>query len=111
YILMANGKTKYLSEIASGDEVLVVDADGATRTAIVGRSKIEKRPLLLIKAKVGDFEMSTLCQNAETIRLVTKNKDPIAVTELKDGDEVLVHLAGSARHFGMAVEEETIIEK
>ncbi|MFX0162118.1 MAG: 3-dehydroquinate synthase II [Candidatus Hodarchaeota archaeon] len=111
YILMANGKTKYLSEIASGDEVLVVDADGATRTAIVGRSKIEKRPLLLIKAKVGDFEMSTLCQNAETIRLVTKNKDPIAVTELKEGDEVLVHLAGSARHFGMAVEEETIIEK
>ncbi len=111
YILMANGKTKYLSEISSGDEVLVVDADGATRNAIVGRSKIEKRPLLLIKARAGDFEMSTLCQNAETIRLVTKDKEPIAVTELSEGHEVLVHLAGSARHFGMAVEEETIIEK
>lgn len=110
YILMADRKTKYLSEIGSGDEVLVVDAGGTTRIAIVGRSKIEKRPLLLIKAKVGGFEMSTLCQNAETIRLVTKDKEPIAVTELKEGDEVLVHLAGNARHFGMAVEE-TIIEK
>ncbi|MCD6203027.1 MAG: hypothetical protein J7I99_01530, partial [Methanophagales archaeon] len=35
---------------------------------------------------------------------------PISVVELKEGDEVLVHLTESARHFGIAVEE-TVIEK
>ena len=35
---------------------------------------------------------------------------PRPVTELKAGDEVLVHLEESARHFGMKIEE-SIVEK
>ncbi len=50
-------------------------------------------------------------QNAETIRVVTpKGSKP--VTELKAGDEVVVHLAArGGRHFGISVPDETVIEK
>jgi 3-dehydroquinate synthase II len=35
---------------------------------------------------------------------------PISVVDLKEGDEVLVHVTETARHFGIAVEE-MVIEK
>ena len=38
---------------SSGTEVLVLDSKGKARRAIVGRSKIERRPMLMIKAKIG----------------------------------------------------------
>lgn len=104
-------KTRYLSELKSGDEVSIVSKDGETRSAIVGRSKIEKRPMILIEAEAGGTaRLSTLLQNAETIKLVAPGGKPISVAELKEGDQVLVHLEESARHFGMSIEE-SIIEK
>lgn len=103
-------KTRYLSELKSGDEVTIVSKDGEARTAIVGRSKIEKRPMMLIEAEAGGARISTLLQNAETIKLVAPGGKPISVAEIKEGDQVLVHLEESARHFGMSIEE-SIIEK
>lgn len=52
YVLVPGGKTCYLSELKSGKEVIVVDEKGRQRTAIVGRVKIESRPLILVEAKV-----------------------------------------------------------
>ena len=52
YVLVPGGKTCYLSELKSGKEVILVDQKGHQRTAIVGRTKIESRPLLLVEAKV-----------------------------------------------------------
>jgi 3-dehydroquinate synthase II len=48
-----------------------------------------------------------MLQNAETIRLVRPDGTPLAITEAKTGDEVLVHVAGAAkaRHFGGEVDE------
>jgi len=43
YVRTPDGGTKYLAEVSSGDEVQVVDREGHTRTAVVGRAKIEKR--------------------------------------------------------------------
>lgn len=103
-------KTRYLSELKSGDEVTIVSREGESRTAIVGRSKIEKRPMILIEAEADGERISTLLQNAETIKLVKPDGRPVSVAELKEGDEVLVHLEKSARHFGMKIEE-SIIEK
>ncbi|PNH07566.1 3-dehydroquinate synthase, partial [Tetrabaena socialis] len=45
YVAAPGGRTRYLSKLASGAEVLVADAGGRTRTAMVGRAKIERRPL------------------------------------------------------------------
>ena len=107
---MPDGKTKYLSEIETGSEVLVVNYDGTCRTAIVGRSKIETRPMMLIKAKIDGDIIKTIVQNAETIRLVLKDGSPISVARLKPGDEILVYYQKGGRHFGTLVNE-TIIEK
>lgn len=52
YVATPGGKTSYLSELKAGKEVIVVDQTGKMRTAIVGRVKIETRPLILIEAKV-----------------------------------------------------------
>jgi 3-dehydroquinate synthase II len=109
YVLAPRGRTRYLSELRAGDEVLVVAPDGSTRRAVVGRVKIETRPLLLVRAKVGGSGLATLVQNAETIRLVTP-QGPRSVVELRPGDQVLVRLEDAGRHFGMAVRE-TIVER
>jgi 3-dehydroquinate synthase II len=111
YTLASLQKTRYLSELKAGDEVLIVDRNGKARPASVGRVKIELRPLILVEAEAEGKKIKTILQNAETIRLVTaKGSKP--VTELKLGDEVLAHIATSGgRHFGVAVPDETVIER
>ncbi len=105
YVLVPGGRTRYLSELKAGDEVLVVDYQGAGTRAVVGRAKVEKRPLLMVRARVGDKEGTCILQNAETIRLVDPQGEPLSVVSLKPGDRVLVRLEGGGRHFGMKVEE------
>lgn len=68
---MAGGRTAYLSELHTGSQVLVVDATGRSRTVLVGRVKIESRPLLLIEVDVDGQRHSVLLQNAETVCLVS----------------------------------------
>jgi 3-dehydroquinate synthase II len=110
YVRVPDGKTKYLSELKAGDEVLVVNAKGVAQRAIVGRTKIEKRPLMLVEAEVEGTNISTILQNAETIRLTKPNGKPVSIVSLKKGDEVLVALEKAGRHFGIKIEE-TILEK
>jgi len=110
YVMTPGNKTKYLSELKTGDEVLTVDQEGNSKVAIVGRVKIEKRPLMLVEAESDGVILRTLLQNAETIRLVAEDGTPLSVAELKVGDKVMIYLDPKARHFGMAIEE-TIIEK
>jgi 3-dehydroquinate synthase II len=108
YTLTTGGKTKYLADLKAGDEVLLVNFEGKTQTAYLGRSKIEKRPLMLIEAQVQSQPVSLVVQNAETIRLVSPDGKAVSVTSLKPGDKVLAHIEKSARHFGMQVQESLI---
>ncbi|MEE8167727.1 MAG: 3-dehydroquinate synthase II [Candidatus Hydrothermarchaeales archaeon] len=108
YILGKDAKTRYLSEISAGDELLVVDSTGNTRTVVVGRVKIEKRPLMLVEAEHEGNKYKTLLQNAETITLVNQKGKPVSITSLKEGDEVLLQALSAGRHFGMEVEESVI---
>lgn len=121
YIKVPNNRTKYLCEMSAGDRVLAVSPDGSTRSVAVGRNKIERRPMLLVKAiaeeqdeKTGTMKqvkVSLVLQNAETIRLTGKDGAPTSVTKLQPGDEVLVYIGSSnGRHFGTEVVE-TILEK
>jgi 3-dehydroquinate synthase II len=106
YTLLPDGKTKYLSEIESGVEILVVSKEGLSRHVVVGRSKIETRPLRLIKAEMNGEQGSIILQNAETIRVVTAEGKLVSVTDLKVGTEILAHVSEySGRHFGMEVDE------
>jgi len=112
YTLAPDGTTKYLSELETGVEILVLDSKGRARRAAIGRCKIEKRPMLMIKAKVGDEIGGIIAQDAETIRFVKPNGQLVSVTHLKKGDSVIVHSkAATGRHFGMEVSDEYILEK
>lgn len=52
YVAVPGGRTAYLAELHSGSEVLVADAKGRTQTALVGRCKIERRPLVCARSLV-----------------------------------------------------------
>ena len=110
YVMVPGNKTRYLSELVAGDEVLIVNTKGERRTAYVGRSKIERRPLLLIEAEYEGKTIRTILQNAETIRIVDANDEPLSVADVKPGDKVKVYIETNARHFGIAIDE-TIIEQ
>lgn len=110
YTRVPGGKTKYLSELSAGDAVLIVDFKGHTTTGIVGRLKIEKRPLMLIKAVVGEQQFASIVQNAETIRLTDVEGNARSVVNLCAGDKVLVAVEEGGRHFGLKIDE-SIMEK
>jgi 3-dehydroquinate synthase II len=110
YIMLPDGKTAYLSDLVIGGQVLVADARGTAHPVIIGRTKIERRPLLLVEAVTGTAKVSLVLQNAETIRLVKEDGSAISVVSLAVGDTVLGSILEGGRHFGMAVKE-TILEK
>ncbi len=110
YTLTPGGKTKYLDDLKAGDEVMVVDFQGKSQTAYLGRNKIEKRPMMLIEAQAEGMPISLVMQNAETIRLVGPDSKAVSITSLKPGDKVLGHIEKAGRHFGMQVDE-TLIER
>jgi 3-dehydroquinate synthase II len=110
YILLPGGKTKYLSEIRTGDEVMVVNFEGKTYPAVVGRAKVERRPLALVEAEDGEQTFSTILQNAETIRLTQADGNAISLVDLKAGSEVLIYRETLGRHFGVQIDE-TISER
>jgi 3-dehydroquinate synthase II len=102
YVLMADGSTKYLSEVRAGDSVKVIDASALDKEGVkpslkgravtVGRCKIESRPMLIISYRngenvnsdIGDLvPISSDCtgqiflQQAETVRLISPVLDEI----------------------------------
>ena len=64
----------------------------------------------LIEAEYEGQIIRTLLQNAETIRIVDENDNPLSVADVKPGDKVKVYIESNARHFGIAIDE-TIIEQ
>lgn len=110
YILMPENKTSYLSELKAGISCLLVNFKGDTRIGVVGRVKIEKRPMLLIKAVHNNKEYTVILQNAETIRLVQENNEIVSVVKLKEGMKILGYVEEAGRHFGVQINE-SIVER
>ena len=113
YTIIPDGTTKYLSELESGSQVLIVNTKGEARMVGVGRAKIESRPLRLFRAAINDDETGTIIvQNAETIRFLNEYGQILPVTHVKRGDRIMVYSIPSVgRHFGMEVSNEYILEK
>ncbi|HDZ69057.1 MAG TPA: 3-dehydroquinate synthase II [Phycisphaerales bacterium] len=110
YTLTPGGKTKYLADLKAGDEVMLVNSAGESKTAYLGRNKIEKRPMILIEAEAEGATISLVMQNAETVRLVNPEGKAVSITNIVPGDKVLAHIERGGRHFGMQVDE-TLIER
>lgn len=108
--IMNGDKTNYLSELKGGDEVLIVNDKGRINKAVIGRVKIEKRPLIQISAEKNGDKIEVILQNAETVNLVKPDGKPISVSKIKEGDEVIAYLTKKGRHFGAEIDE-SIIER
>ncbi len=109
YVLLADGTTRYLSELAPGDAVYVSEPRAAGRSVRVGRVKIERRPLTLLEANVEGRSRTLFVQEAETVRL-SDGRRRRAVTRLRPGDRVIGCGFPPGRHLGQPIEE-TIEER
>jgi 3-dehydroquinate synthase II len=104
YVLLADGSTRYLSELGPGDAVFVSEPRSPGRSVRVGRIKIERRPLTLLEATVEGRSRTLFVQEAETVRLSSaRGRTP--VTGLRSGDRLVGCGFPPGRHLGQAVEE------
>jgi 3-amino-4-hydroxybenzoic acid synthase len=106
YTMRPEGRTTYLSELRSGSELLAVRATGETRRVVVGRVKIESRPLLEIRARArSGTEVNLIVQDDWHVRVIGPGAAVLNVTHLKPGDKVLGLTLEEQRHVGWAVSE------
>lgn len=95
----------------AGDKLLAVDSEGNTRVVAVGRVKMERRPLLLIKVTdSSNKEINVIVQDDWHIRIISENGKVKNSTLLKEGDIVLGYTMKAGRHLGVQINE-TIVEK
>ena len=106
YVLMADGSTRYLSELQAGDEVTVLSNDGSNRGAVIGRLKVERRPFIVLRFSTSMNEGQIMLQQAETVRLISSTGETVPVTHIEEGSEILVLNEASMRHIGQAVSGE-----
>jgi 3-amino-4-hydroxybenzoic acid synthase len=106
YVLGDDNRTNNISELRSGSTVLAVGADGRARRVIVGRAKLESRPLLTITAHAVDgTAVSLTVQDDWHVRVLGPGGKVRNVTELAAGDELLGYLATDQRHVGYPIGE------
>jgi 3-amino-4-hydroxybenzoic acid synthase len=106
YTLGPDNRTNYLSEVSSGSALLAVGADGRTRRVVVGRAKLESRPLLEIRTHAEDGRLVSLTvQDDWHVRVLGPGGKVLNVTELQAGDELLGYLAADKRHVGLPIGE------
>ena len=104
YALMADGTTKYLAELQSGDSVTITDRHGQMRQAVIGRLKVEQRPLLLFRWMNENHKGGHMfLQQAETVRAVDLLGNPLSVTSLVPGDRILGWSDHGGRHIGVTI--------
>jgi 3-dehydroquinate synthase II len=104
YVLMADGTTRYLSEVEPGEELLAIDTEGRSRGVRLGRRKTERRPTILVEIESAGTTSTIFLQEAETVRLATR-AGPVPVTELVAGTKVLAVALTPGRHLGEPVTE------
>ncbi|MGI0132507.1 MAG: 3-dehydroquinate synthase II [Thermoplasmata archaeon] len=105
YVLLADGTTRYLAELAPGDAVAVVVPGAPLRAARVGRLKIERRPLVLIEVDRDGRRPTVFVQDAETVRFSLPGGDRAAVTDLSVGQKVVGVALPAGRHLGAPIDE------
>ena len=99
YCLMADGSTKYLSELTAGDRVAIVNPSNEIRSATIGRLKVERRPFLLVHFEWNNQSAQVLVQQAETVRFINE-EGTISVTSMQNQDKIAVRFSSGMRHIG-----------
>lgn len=106
YTMTPGGRTTYLSELRSGAELLAVRSTGETRRIVVGRVKIESRPLLEVRSRSSSgTEVSLIVQDDWHVRVLGPGACVLNVTHLNAGDKLLGLTLDTQRHVGYALSE------
>jgi 3-amino-4-hydroxybenzoic acid synthase len=106
YTLAPGNRTRYLSELGSGSELLAVSTNGQTRRVTVGRAKIETRPLLRIAARASSGgAVDLVVQDDWHVRVLGPGAVVLNVTDLEPGSVLLGSTLLDPRHVGYAVRE------
>lgn len=106
YALGPDNRTRYLSELRSGSELLAVRTNGQTRRVVVGRAKLETRPMLQIDAmSPAGIKADLIVQDDWHVRVLGPGAEVRNVTELHAGAKVLGSTLTEPRHVGYAVRE------
>jgi len=106
YTLSAEGRTRYLSELTAGSQLLAVGADGRTRLVPVGRVKIETRPLISVDFVAPNGQaVNLILQHDWHVRVLGPGAEVLNSTELRPGHKVLGHLPVADRHVGYPIDE------
>ena len=102
----------YLNDLRAGDSVLAVDIHGTTRTITVGRLKIERRPLLMIKSRVRndgqESFINTFVQNDWHVRVMGADGKVRNSTLVQPGEKLLAYADVPGRHTGIKVTESIV---
>ena len=101
YCLMADGSTKYLSELTAGDRVAIANPSNEIRSATIGRLKIERRPFLwfILNAIINRHKFS--CNRPKLYASSMKKETsalPQSRTEIKSQ-----RLSSGMRHIGREI--------
>jgi 3-amino-4-hydroxybenzoic acid synthase len=109
YVWGPDNVAVYLSELRAGSRSMAVDIHGRTRIVTVGRVKIERRPLLLIKSRVvRDGEttfINTFLQNDWHVRIMGADGQVRNSTLVQPGEKLLAYSDVPGRHTGIKVTE------
>lgn len=106
YVYVPEDKTEYLSELHRGNSIYIINNEGIARKSVVGRCKIETRPLIRIEAQYQDKLISCILQDVATVHLIKEAGVPVSIPNLRKGDSVLFFLGNAeGRHYGMRVDE------
>lgn len=99
-------QTAYITDLAAGTRMDVVSAHGRFREVVIGRVKVELRPLRLIEARFEDVTLNVFLQDDWHVRVMSAEATPLNLTDVTPGTLLLGHVAEPGRHVGIKVAEE-----
>ncbi|WP_242835506.1 3-dehydroquinate synthase II [Ruminiclostridium josui] len=105
YVWAPDGETSYITELKGGSKLLCVDTSGNTREVVVGRVKIEKRPLLKIEVEVDEKRINAMVQDDWHIRIFGADGEVRNASTIKEGEELLTYVCQGGRHVGLKIDE------
>ena len=97
--------TAYITDLAAGERAHAVSAGGRFREVVVGRVKVELRPLRLIEARHDDVTVNVFLQDDWHVRVMGDDGRPLNLTTVVPGAGLLGHVAEPGRHVGIKVAE------
>lgn len=105
YVWGPDNMALYLSDLKAGDRLLVYNSKGDAREVTVGRTKTERRPLLLIEAKIGDKTVNAFIQDDWHVRVMGEGGKICPSAEVKVGDKLCGFIDEPGRHVGIKIDE------